>query len=143
MSALTLAPGPAAQCGHSGTTSVIYMTTFLPLGERKPPGHNTNRRVDQTPLRENFGLIGREVCDSAQRRDVTGRCAGAERRSLLPDCGRHAWLCQLVAACSVSFCSTSSPSIAIWISSLTTIRPSRMALKLSPKFFLLILVVAP
>jgi len=31
----------------------------------------------------------------------------------------------------------------IWISSLTTIRPSRMALKLSPKSFLLILVVAP
>jgi len=49
---------------------------------------------------------------------------------------------QLVAAAS-SFCSTSSPSIAIWISSLTTSLPSRTALKLRPNSFLLILVVAP
>lgn len=51
--------------------------------------------------------------------------------------------CQLPAASAACGCSTSSPSIAIWISSLTTIRPSKMALKLSPKSFLLILVVAP
>ncbi len=50
---------------------------------------------------------------------------------------------QLLAASAACRCSTSSPSIVIWISSLTTIRPSRMALKLSPKSFLLILVVAP
>jgi hypothetical protein len=50
---------------------------------------------------------------------------------------------QLPAASAACRCSTSSPSIVIWISSLTTIRPSRMALKLSPKSFLLILVVAP
>jgi len=51
--------------------------------------------------------------------------------------------CQVPVASAACGCSTSSPSIVIWISSLTTIRPSRMALKLRPKFFLLILVVAP
>ena len=53
---------------------------------------------------------------------------------------------QLLAACPASTstgCSTSSPSITIWISSLTTMRPSRTMLKLSPKSFLLIFVVAP
>jgi hypothetical protein len=51
--------------------------------------------------------------------------------------------CQPLAVSAVSGCSTSSPSIMIWISSLTTIRPSRIMLKLRPKSFLLILVVAP
>ena len=46
------------------------------------------------------------------------------------------------AVSAASFCSTISPSIWIWISSLTTSLPSRIALKLRPKSFLLILVVA-
>ena len=48
-----------------------------------------------------------------------------------------------VSAAAASFCSTSSPSIVIWISSLTTSLPSSIMLKLSPKSFRLILVVAP
>jgi len=52
-------------------------------------------------------------------------------------------LAQPLAAPASAGCSTSSPSIVIWISSLTTILPSRIALKLSPKSFLLIFVVAP
>jgi hypothetical protein len=50
---------------------------------------------------------------------------------------------QLPAACAASFCSTSSPSIAIWISSPTTSRPSSTMLKDRPKSLRLILVVAP
>ena len=50
---------------------------------------------------------------------------------------------QLLAVSAASFCSTSSPSIVIWISSLTTIRPSSTMLRLTPKSFRLILVVAP
>jgi hypothetical protein len=39
--------------------------------------------------------------------------------------------------------STSSPSIVMWMSSETTSLPSRIALKLRPKSFRLIVVVAP
>jgi hypothetical protein len=48
-----------------------------------------------------------------------------------------------VSASAASFCSTSSPSMVIWISSLTTSLPSSTMLKLRPKSFRLILVVAP
>ena len=73
------------------------------------------------------------VCWVGSRHSTTRRAAD----------GAAGQRCQLPAASAACGCSTSSPSIAIWISSLTTIRPSRMALKLSPKSFLLILVVAP
>jgi hypothetical protein len=50
---------------------------------------------------------------------------------------------QSVAVSAVCFCSTSSPSSVMWISSLTTSRPSSTALKVSPKSRRLILVRAP
>ncbi len=50
---------------------------------------------------------------------------------------------QPLVASAASCCSTSSPSIEIWISSLTTNLPSSIMLKLRPKSFRLILVVAP
>jgi hypothetical protein len=50
---------------------------------------------------------------------------------------------QLVPAAAFSVCSTISPSIVIWISSLTTSLPSSTMLRLTPKSFRLILVVAP
>ncbi len=56
---------------------------------------------------------------------------------------RQVRLDQLVPAAAFSFCSTISPSIMIWISSPTTSLPSSTMLKLSPKSFRLILVVAP
>ena len=49
---------------------------------------------------------------------------------------------QVLAVSAGSCCSTSSPSIVTWISSLTTNLPSSIMLKLSPKSFLLILVLA-
>lgn len=52
-------------------------------------------------------------------------------------------LFQPLAVSAGSCCSTSSPSIMIWISSLTTSRPSRTMLNFRPKSFLLILLVAP
>jgi hypothetical protein len=48
-----------------------------------------------------------------------------------------------VLAGASSGCSTSSPSIEIWISSLTTNLPSSTMLKLRPNSFRLIWVVAP
>jgi hypothetical protein len=50
---------------------------------------------------------------------------------------------QPLVVSAASGCSTSSPSIEIWISSLTTNLPSSIMLKLRPKSFRLILVVAP
>ncbi len=55
----------------------------------------------------------------------------------------EAQLAQLLGASAACFCSTSSPSMEIWISSLTTNRPSSIMLKLSPKSLRLIWPVAP
>ena len=67
---------------------------------------------------------------------VTGRAR--RRTTAQPTRWASVRQCQALAVSAASFCSTSSPSIMIWISSLTTNLPSSIMLKLKPNSFLFI-----
>jgi hypothetical protein len=105
---------------------------------QSPPAQSHTRRPDPchvgTPAVTDAAAFDR----TTWRDRMNMRQQSAVACALLPPAGR----CQPLAVSAASCFSTSSPSIMIWISSLTTSLPSRIMLKLRPKSFLLILLVA-